>query len=136
MIKCIGDCCPTLNLWLKLTVTYANIKRGNSLDLETFTGVYMCMQLLMHLCVLNDGMQVTIMSSLCSLIKMLYWMCEKTNMPPTGPQLVHAIKRNFGGLQDENIDPEMKFREKLPNNIDESPDLMSIPPDVSLTDLF
>ena len=29
---------------------------------------------------------------------MLYWMCEKSNCPPTGPQLEHAIKRNFGGL--------------------------------------
>ena len=57
-------------------------------------------------------------------------------MPPTGPQLVHAIKRNFGGLQDENIDPEMKFREKLPNNIDESPDLRTIPPEVSSTHFF
>ena len=57
-------------------------------------------------------------------------------MPPTGPQLVHAIKRNFGGLQDENIDPEKKFRDYLPKNIDESPDLKSIPPEVSSTYLF
>ena len=57
-------------------------------------------------------------------------------MPPTGPQLVHAIKRNFGGLQDEDLDPEIKFREKLPNNIDESPDLRTIPPEVISTQLF
>ena len=33
---------------------------------------------------------------------MLYWMCEKSNRPPTGPQLEHAIKRNFGGLDSLN----------------------------------
>ena len=25
-------------------------------------------------------------------------MCEKSDCPPTGPQLEHAIKRNFGGM--------------------------------------
>ena len=33
---------------------------------------------------------------------MLYWMCEKSICPPTGPQLEHAIKRNFGGLDSFN----------------------------------
>ena len=32
-----------------------------------------------------------------SLVKMLYWMCEKTQSDPTNKQLEHAIKRNFGG---------------------------------------
>ena len=31
-----------------------------------------------------------------SLVKMLYWMCEKTLSDPTNKQLEHAIKRNFG----------------------------------------
>ncbi len=33
----------------------------------------------------------------CSLIKMLYWMCESCDCPLTGRQFEHAIKRNFGG---------------------------------------
>ena len=57
---------------------------------------------------------------------MLYWMCEKTKRPPTGPQLVHAIKRNFGGLEDTGLDPERMFLRRLPRNIDEPPDLASI----------
>ena len=32
-----------------------------------------------------------------SLIKMLYWMCEVCNCSPSGRQLEHVIKRNFGG---------------------------------------
>ena len=47
-------------------------------------------------------------------------------MPPTGPQLVHAIKRNFGGLEETTLDPEQMFFQRLPNNIDEPPDLASI----------
>ena len=35
-----------------------------------------------------------------SLIKMLYWMCERCDRPPTGRQFEHAIKRNFGGYFD------------------------------------
>ncbi len=35
-----------------------------------------------------------------SLIKMLYWMCERCHRPPTGRQLEHVIKRNFGGYFD------------------------------------
>lgn len=66
-----------------------------------------------------------------SLIKMLYWMCEKTRMPPTGPQLVHAIKRNFGGLEESGVDPEGMFFEKLPRNIHESPNMNSFHPDVN-----
>ena len=52
-------------------------------------------------------------------------------MPPTGPQLVHAIKRNFGGMKDENLDPEMIFRKMLPTSIDSPPDLSNIDPEVS-----
>lgn len=44
---------------------------------------------------------------------MLYWMCAKGNRPPTGPQLQHAIKRNFGGLED--FDTYDIFKRYLPN---------------------
>ena len=33
-----------------------------------------------------------------SLIKMLYWMVRKTDSPLTEDQLIHAIQRNFDGL--------------------------------------
>jgi hypothetical protein len=59
---------------------------------------------------------------------MLYWMCEKTNMPLTGPQLVHAIRRNFGGLEESGVDPEKIFFKSLPINIEEAPDLTNIDP--------
>ena len=52
-------------------------------------------------------------------------------MPPTGPQLVHAIKRNFGGLEESGVDPERMFFEKLPRNIEESPNMNSFHPDVN-----
>lgn len=35
-----------------------------------------------------------------SLIKMLYWMIEKTKQPLTMRQLEHAVRRNFGGLDE------------------------------------
>ena len=31
---------------------------------------------------------------------MLYWMIKKTNQPLTMRQLEHAVKRNFGGLDE------------------------------------
>ena len=67
-----------------------------------------------------------------SLIKMLYWMCEETNKHPTGPQLMHAIKRNFGGLKEDNLDPEEVFWNQLPKSIDNTPDLSNISEEVSL----
>ena len=33
---------------------------------------------------------------------MIYWMCQSTESEPTDKQLEHAIKRNFGGLQELN----------------------------------
>ena len=62
---------------------------------------------------------------------MLYWMCEKTNRPPTGPQLVHAIKRNFGGLKEDRLDPEEIFWNLLPIDVNKPPDLDTIPRDVN-----
>ena len=70
-------------------------------------------------------------SSVYSLIKMLYWMCEKTKMPLTGPQLLHAIKRNFGGLEDKNLDPVQEFLRRLPSTIDHPPDMRNVPYEVS-----
>ena len=53
---------------------------------------------------------------------MLYWMCAKTKLPPTGPQLEHAIKRNFGGLEDENLKPDEIFMNHI-QNIRDTPNL-------------
>ena len=50
-------------------------------------------------------------------------MCEKSNRPPTGPQLQHAIKRNFGGLEDFNT--YEIFKNKLPN-IEQQPELSAV----------
>ena len=65
-----------------------------------------------------------------SLIKMLYWMCEKSNCPPTWPQLEHAIKRNFGGLESTELDPVKIFMDKIPRTR-EPPDLSSVPEEVN-----
>ena len=51
-------------------------------------------------------------------------------MPLTGPQLVHAIKRNFGGLEESGVDPEEIFLNHLSRNLDEKADLMTIDPEV------
>lgn len=71
--------------------------------------------------------------SIISLIKMLYWMCEKTDMPPTGPQLIHAIKRNFGGLEESGLNTEIIFRQVLVRDIDTPPDLSIMKSGVSNT---
>ena len=64
---------------------------------------------------------------------MLYWLCERADRPFTWPQLEHAIRRNFGGLDDKNLDPLEEFKKKIPNR--EDPDLTHIPPEVSF-DVF
>ncbi|XP_019862305.1 PREDICTED: E3 ubiquitin-protein ligase rnf213-alpha-like [Amphimedon queenslandica] len=56
-------------------------------------------------------------------------MCEKSGRPPTGPQLQHAIKRNFGGLDDFNTYEIVK--NYLPN-IEKVPELSSIGQDHEL----
>lgn len=48
---------------------------------------------------------------------MLYWMCDKSGLQPTLPQLVHAIKRNFGGLNDKHLDPLNEFQKNLPKMV-------------------
>ena len=63
-----------------------------------------------------------------SLVKMLYWMCEKSNLPPTGPQLKHAICRNFGGMESDELDTLEEFKRYIP--VSDPPDLQSIPEEV------
>ena len=42
---------------------------------------------------------------------MLYWMCKNSGGHPlTGPQLEHAIQRNFGGLESEKLKPLEVFQ--------------------------
>ena len=50
-----------------------------------------------------------------SLIKMVFSFVEKSKQPPTWFEMLHAIKRNFGGLED--IDPETRFRKALTGKI-------------------
>ena len=54
-------------------------------------------------------------SVLCSfsLVKMLYWMCEKSGRPPTWPQLEHAIRRNFGGMELDEMDTLEEFKREI-----------------------
>ena len=54
----------------------------------------------------------------CSLIKMLYYMCQKSNHLPTWPQIEHAIKRNFGGLETKDLNPFREFEKLIPINQD------------------
>ncbi len=46
-------------------------------------------------------------------------MCKNSGLPPTWPQLEHAIKRNFGGLKLDDWTPFDEFKinkdEGLPN---------------------
>ena len=53
-------------------------------------------------------------------------------MPLTGPQLLHAIKRNFGGLEDKNLDPVQEFLRRLPSTIDRPPDMRNVPYEVGM----
>ena len=58
---------------------------------------------------------------------MLYWMCEKNKLPPTGPQLQHAIKRNFGGLEDFDT---FKIFKRFLKNIEDQPYLTGLSKEV------
>ena len=73
---------------------------------------------------------ITLYALISSLIKMLYWMVDKSGNPPTWPQLEHAIKRNFGGLESTELDPVKIFMDKLPCRR-EPPDLFGVPEEVS-----
>ena len=64
----------------------------------------------------------SILTWICSLIKMLYWMCKKSQSRPlTWPQMKHAIMRNFGGLKSDEVDPFQEFYKRL-NMAEEEPD--------------
>ena len=68
-----------------------------------------------------------------SLVKMLYWMCEMSGRPPTGPQLKHVICRNFGGMESDELDTLEEFKKQI--HISDQPDLQSIPQRVYMHDL-
>lgn len=57
---------------------------------------------------------------------MLYWMCEKAEGHPLyGPQLEHAIRRNFGGLESDELNPFHEFQKAIVN-IDTQPDFSGV----------
>ena len=62
---------------------------------------------------------------------MLYWMCKKSRMQLTGPQLRHAIKRNFGGLDLEGVDTYEIFKFHL-KDLEHEPDLSLVTDKVKL----
>jgi len=63
---------------------------------------------------------------------MLYWMCEKSGLAPTWPQLEHAICRNFGGMESDELNPLEEFKQRI--HIRGVPDLQSIPQEVQFTE--
>ena len=60
---------------------------------------------------------------------MMYWMCNQSGHPPTWPQIEHAIRRNFGGLDGTELDPIEEFRKNLPS-CTEPLDLTDVSPEV------
>ena len=63
---------------------------------------------------------------------MLYYMCERSRNQPTGQQLEHAIRRNFGGLESKEWNPFEEFEQRIVIS-HELPDLSGIPPEVMCT---
>ena len=61
---------------------------------------------------------------------MLYWMCAKSEKPPTEPQLKHAIQRNFGGLEADGLVPMKVFWKKIPLDVIQPLDLAHTPEEV------
>ena len=55
-------------------------------------------------------------------------MCKKSDRPPTWPQLEHAIRRNFGGMESDELDPIEEFKRRV--HIRGVPALHSIPQEV------
>jgi len=49
--------------------------------------------------------------SLHSLVKMVFGFVELSQQNPTWQEMLHAIRRNFGGL--DHVNPEECFRENL-----------------------
>ncbi|XP_052808691.1 E3 ubiquitin-protein ligase rnf213-alpha-like isoform X2 [Mya arenaria] len=50
-----------------------------------------------------------------SLVKMVYSFVETSHQPPTWYEMLHAVRRNFGGL--DRVHPEEIFRHNLPQEI-------------------
>ncbi|XP_053396356.1 E3 ubiquitin-protein ligase rnf213-alpha-like [Mercenaria mercenaria] len=48
-----------------------------------------------------------------SLVKMVFRFVEKAKRKPTWHEMLHAIKRNFGGLDEDKVDPVDSFRSYL-----------------------
>ena len=59
---------------------------------------------------------------------MMYYMCQKSNCLPTWPQLEHAIKRNFGGLETKDLNPFEIFKALIPRH--QILDLTGVPSEV------
>ena len=100
-------------------------KRENSLVSETSTGEGGLEKESQRAVILNHFPYFP-----SSLVKMLYWMCENSNLPPTGPQLKHAICRNFGGMESDELDTLEEFQRYV--LIRDPPDLQSIPEEVQM----
>ncbi len=66
---------------------------------------------------------------------MLYFMCEKSGLPPTWPQLEHAIKRNFGGLESEELNPFEEFKKEIKMTYG-PPDLTDIKEEVRRSTIY
>ncbi|KAL3881514.1 hypothetical protein ACJMK2_027946, partial [Sinanodonta woodiana] len=68
-----------------------------------------------------------------SLMKMIYSFVEQTNKPPTWYQLLHSIKRNFGGL--DAMNPVETFAKRL-TMVDKEEEFRHGDPDCSTTGLI
>ena len=136
LLSCISFC-PMFNLMVTQTEYFCNVKVAACRAVQNFCsmkifGLYRIITCRgsMHTYIMHFD-HVRIMCTLfSSLIKMLYWMCDKSDNPPTWPQLEHAIKRNFGGLESTELDPVKIFMDKLPCRR-EPPDLSNVPEEVS-----
>ena len=53
------------------------------------------------------------MVSFNSLVKMIYGFAAKSRQPPNWSEMEHAIRRNFGGL--DNVNPLQVFSSKIQN---------------------
>ena len=58
---------------------------------------------------------------------MLYWMCEKSEGHPLSwPQLNHAIRRNFGGLESKEINPLEEFSKAITGYFEDNQDFSGL----------
>ena len=93
--------------------------------------------LLEHCCELCDFYFI-------SLIKMLYWMVSKTDSPLTEEQLIHAILRNFDGLDEfdatkiflSHIDPKSLLKQTTSSEVSKANKVHSFIHELSVTYVF